>query len=267
MSRPSQSIRPCLLALLALWACGDSSTAPLPQGPHLTVQGTVTTDAAPIAAAEVWLRLYGDSAVTAHADTTLVTDNAGEFTATIPLDSVFRTGNLDVYVRPPYGSGLAVHQFTKPLRFDPDGIGALSFASIVHQVTPPVPGGAPAHFNPAALLGIYSGATVPPEPLTGTTFLTVEITSTSPSLVGHYSIDFTGTVTCGNGTGTVLGSYAGDTVALRLVGDTAPLTPLVETRLRAVTFDTTADTLILSYPPGAGDCDYTQPAPLRLVRR
>jgi hypothetical protein len=252
---------------LALVACGETSTAPLPQGPHLTLQGTVTTSGTPIAAAEVWLRLYGDSAVIAQADTTPVTDNAGRVATTLSLDSVFRTGHLDVYVRPPYGSGLEVHRSTEPLSFDPDGIATLSFTTPVLRAAPPVPSGSPAHFDPATLLGLYAGATVPPEPLTGTTFLTVEITSTSPSLVGRYSIDFTGSVTCGNGAGTVLGIYAADTVALRLVGDTVQLTPLVETRLQAVTFDATADTLILSYPPNAGDCDYSQPAPLRLVRQ
>lgn len=260
-----------MLGVLGLLAVGGACQSDEEPGapPAATVTGTVRTGSGlPVPAASVLLRVW-DSNDALQGSVTAVTDRTGRFSSSFALDSVLADGYLLIDVEPELGSGISRGYGGGALAFDPAGRTEFTSAAItVEQLAPPAPEGPPVAMNPATVIGGYAGRTIPPETMQGGVYLELSLTSVvGDSVHGRYDIGFDATATCGDGLGTVDGAIEGDTLRLRFTSDPWAGGSGLVTHFLALTYSTAADTLILRYPPEAGDCNVGEPAPLRLVRQ
>ncbi len=266
---PQRLARLSLVLTLALLACSEDGTGPGEKA-RFTIAGLIETDLnVPVSQASVWIRVW-DTAGVPRADRALISDAAGHFSATIPMDTMLAAGFLQLDVQPVLGSGLGRGFGYAPVTFNNSGQADTAGVTIqVTQVAPPIPNGNPATLDAALLAGDYSGETVPPQTIVSAAYLDLSLTPAADSVHGRYDISFSASTTCGNGLGDVAGQIRSDTLFLLLISDSFPGWGGVHlvNDFVATTYSVEADTLILHYPAANGPCSWGSPAPLRLVRQ
>lgn len=256
-----------LLSALALFSCSES--APNLDTPGLELDGVVRdTLGVPVASASIWVRIW-DNTPEPRGEATLTTGANGHFSGSIPVNTLLDMAQAQFDIEPPLGSGWSRAVQFLPVTFDEAGradTSGLVFSVIRRE--PPVPKGPPAPLAAAELAGNYTGQTVHPTTIMGGVYLDLALTPIGDAVTGRYDIDFDASTACGDGAGNILGFVLNDTLFLQLTSDSFPgwnRVPLVNDFI-GTTFAPGADTLILTYPAGSGDCPWGSPAPLRLIR-
>ena len=260
-------LRSVAWVLLAAGVAGCSENDPNPVNAIGVVQGVFKDPGgSPIANAPVELVLT-DSASAEVGRRALATNAAGQFSTRFDLPPTTFPVSVQFLAQPPIGSGMGdFFSYDNPLALSPGRLtGTLTYDINAIQVEPSVNNVAAAPLAQDALLGRYSGATVPPygPPYYIIIYLDLDITGTAGSVSGRYDIDYNAPVVTPDGT--ILGAVLLDTLRLQFTGDTVPGEPRKLASFKAIATSSTADTLIAWPDPCTPDC-WLNTAPLRLVR-
>ncbi len=259
-----------LTVALAIAACASEPASP--PRPSVSISGLVTHEEAPLSGATVQLRVWDSLGNLPLRVDSAVTNSGGRFSVLLEFDTVVTYAVLDGFVTPPFGSGLQNVYFTGLPTFDQTGRADTVLSFPIERAEPPISGGPAVPLDPARLVGLYDGHTVPPYSMIGGAYLTLDIDSVSTARpFGRFQIWFDASTGCGYGSGENLidGVLGTDTLHLRLLAGVSPSIPQPKVQDFVVTsHDALNDTLILHYPrDGGGDCPWGNPAPLRLVRQ
>lgn len=241
-------------ALLAA-AC---SSEPAPDPPALVLAGVVTHDGAPLPQVTLLAAAYNSQGNLPLAQDTALSDANGAFQLHLEFDTLLAAGFYDLFVTPPFRSGLTTPVVSELLAFDAEGHADTTLAIEVPRAEPPVPDGPRERLDPARLLGHYDGRSVEPLGFGGGVELDLRIDSVVAGRpYGSYDTWFDATTGCLPGVPSLDGTLGPDSLYLRLRADADPVQDFVLT-----SFDVANDTLILDYTEtGANQCGQARAAP------